>query len=120
MTRPIPRKVHGAIDWAYVGAVAAAPQAGGFADHPGAVRAAAAVSGGVAATALLTRYEWGAVAVLSYRTHLGLDVAGGLFAMAAPWVFGFGRHRPARDFFLTAGAFSVAAGLLLSEPEEMP
>ncbi len=37
----------------------------------------------------LTRYELSAKRVIPFKTHLGLDVAGGLLLLVSPWLFGF-------------------------------
>ena len=38
---------------------------------------------------LLTNYELGLFRVISMRTHLALDIVGGVFLAASPWLFGF-------------------------------
>jgi hypothetical protein len=38
---------------------------------------------------LLTDYELGASRTLSMRTHLTLDLVGGLLLAVSPWLFGF-------------------------------
>ena len=38
---------------------------------------------------LLTNYELGAFRMISMRTHLALDVVGGIFLAVSPWLFGF-------------------------------
>lgn len=38
---------------------------------------------------LLTRYELGAVKVIPFRTHLGLDAVNGVSLALSPWVLGF-------------------------------
>lgn len=65
MTRPIPRAVHGAIDYLYAAAVAASPWAFGFVDRPIAAWLAWAVAAGVVGYSLFTRYEWGAVRLIA-------------------------------------------------------
>ncbi|MBX9626769.1 MAG: hypothetical protein K2X82_23410 [Gemmataceae bacterium] len=119
MTKPIPRQVHGAVDYLYAATAAAAPDRFEFRDEPTAARLIRLAAGGVAAYSLLTRYEWGVLRVLPWRSHLAVDVVAGVATMAAPWLFGFARHAAARNTFLAMGAFSVAAGLL-AETDEMP
>jgi len=38
---------------------------------------------------LCTNYEFGAFNLLSVKAHLILDILGGLFLAASPWIFGF-------------------------------
>ncbi len=38
---------------------------------------------------LITDYELGAAKVISFRSHLILDVVGGIFLAVSPWLFGF-------------------------------
>ena len=120
MTKPISRKMHGLItDYPYVALVSTAPETVGFKDDKTATALCRTLAGGVLTSSLLTRAEWGAVPVISFKTHLFLDVANSLLAASAPWLFGFAGNKRARNFFLVAGAFGIAAGLL-SQPQEMP
>jgi hypothetical protein len=122
-TPVIPRPVHGAADYLYVPAVAAAPALFGFAHHHTPARLARVISGGVLASTLLTRAEWGVWKLLPYKAHLALDFAAGLGTMALPWLAGFARDRRARNTFLAFGAISVGASLLsgvFGESREMP
>lgn len=38
---------------------------------------------------LLTDYEVGAVRLIPVRVHLAIDMVGGAFLLASPWLFGF-------------------------------
>lgn len=119
MTKPISRQMHGLItDYPYVALVSTAPETVGFKDNETATALCRVLAGGILTTSLLTRAEWGLVGALSFKTHLALDVANGLFAASAPFLFGFARDKKARNAFLVAGAFGIAAGLL-SQPKEM-
>ena len=120
MKKPISRQMHGLVtDYPYVALVGSAPETVGFKDEETAVALCRALAGGILVSSLLTRAEWGLVGALSFKTHLALDVANGLFAASAPYLFGFSENKRARNFFLVAGAFGIAAGLL-SQPREMP
>lgn len=108
----IPRPLHGVADYLYVPAVAAAPALFGFSHHQKPARLARLISGGVLASTLLTRAEWGVWKLVPYKAHLTLDFAAGLGTMALPWLAGFARDRRARNTFLVIGAISAGAGLL--------
>ena len=112
--------MHGLItDYPYVALVSTAPETVGSKDEKTATALCRVLSVGILSTSLLTRAEWGAVPTISFKTHLALDVANGVLAAGAPWLFGFSENKRARNFFLVAGAFGIAAGLL-SQPKEMP
>lgn len=44
---------------------------------------------GVILYSLMTGYEYGISRVISMRTHLTLDLLGGIFLAISPWLFGF-------------------------------
>lgn len=71
MTKPISTRVHGAIDYAWAAAAAALARRmdGARATERLLERAGAAAT----ASALVTRYEWGAVPLMPMRGHLALD-----------------------------------------------
>ena len=119
MEKPISRREHGFTDYSYVPMVAAAPWFIGFTDEPWAVRLTRVLSGSILATSLLTRAEWGLVKMIPFKTHLMADTAVGLFALSAPWLFGFASNTKARTTFLVAGVFGILAGGL-SKSQEMP
>jgi len=77
-----------------------------------------AISGGTLVSALITNAEWGAVKVMPFKAHLAVDFATSLFALAAPWLFGFSGNTKARNTFLSMGATGLVVGLL-SRPEDM-
>ena len=119
MTKPISRQMHGLItDYPYVALISTAPETVGFKDNETATTLCRMLAGGILTSSLLTRAEWGLVPGISFKTHLVLDVANGLFAASAPFLFGFADDKKARNTFLIAGAFGIAAGLL-SQPKEM-
>ena len=119
MTKTIRRPVHGFLDYSYVAVVSAAPETVGFGEEKTAAGLCRVMAGADLAYSLVTRAEWGIVRVLPYKIHIGLDFASGVFALAAPWMFGFSGNARARNTFLAMGVTGVLVGLL-SEPEEMP
>lgn len=119
MAKPISRPPHGFTDYNYIALVTGGPRLFGFQDESKAVLMTRILPATVLASSILTRAEWGFVRVLPYKTHLLLDILGGLFALSAPWLLGFSGNARARNAFLLFGLFGVLAGTL-SEPEELP
>jgi hypothetical protein len=119
MDKPITRVQHGFTDYTYIPLVSSAPHLVGFIDNKTATTLCYVLSSTILASSLVTRAEWGVFKVLPYKTHLVLDVVGGLAGLSAPWLFGFAKDKKARNTFIAAGLFGLMAGLL-SKPEEMP
>ena len=117
MYKPIPRSKHGIADYVFVPLVYAAPKLLGFKENSVAARLCHLISSGAFASTLMTKAEWGAMKVLPYRAHLGLDAGITLFSLAAPWLFRFARSKRARNTFLVMGAVSLAVTLLSSTKE---
>lgn len=116
--QPITRQQHGIADYMYAAAAVKAPHTLGFDDEPVATKLSYAIGGTVLAQTLATRAEFGVIKAIPFSVHLKSDLALGIFAIAAPWLFGFSWHRNARNAFLGMGAVSVAASLL-TQPEDM-
>ena len=59
---------------------------------------------------LLTNYELGLFKVIPMKVHLFIDVFGGLFLLASPWLFGFSDEifLP----FVILGAVEILAGFM--------
>ncbi|GAB2524172.1 SPW repeat domain-containing protein [Spirosoma aerophilum] len=112
MEQPISRKQHGIADYGYIPLVAAAPSLVGFENEPTATRLARIISGGVLASSLLTRYEWGVWKVIPFNAHLAADAAVSAFSLASPWLLGFSKNKRARNTFLAIGLFGTVVGLL--------
>lgn len=119
MQQPLSREQHGMVDWAYIPAVAALPSAAGFDADTQPARLAHLISGGVLASTMLTRAEWGVVPLIPFRAHLVMDAVVSAMAVAAPWLFGFARDTRARNAFVAIGVLGLVVGSL-TRPEEMP
>ncbi|QDA61180.1 SPW repeat domain-containing protein [Hymenobacter jejuensis] len=119
MNKPITRFQHGFADYAYAPLAAAAPRLFGFEKEKTATLLCQILGGGVLLNTLFTRAEWGAVKTIPFKVHLATDVIAGALTMAAPWLFGFAKNKPARNTFLALGGTSLVAGLI-TQPEEMP
>ena len=119
MNQPISRRQHGFTDYSYIPLALAMPKLAGFENEKKAVTLTRVLAGNVLTSSFFTRAEWGLVKVMPYKGHLALDMANGLLAASAPWLFGFAKNKVARNAFLLLGAFGLLAGTL-SRPEEMP
>jgi len=88
--RFIPTKIHGLLDYAGAVALIFSPMLFGF-EHLGgpAVMIPRSIGFILIAYSLLTKYEWGLFKVLPMPYHLVVDVAGSLFLIISPWLFGF-------------------------------
>lgn len=117
--KPISRIWHGILtDYPYIATVSSAPQLFGFEDEEKAALMTRLLAGGILASSIFTRAEWGWARVMPYKIHLLLDTLGGLTALSAPWALGFSKNARARNTFIAIGVFGLIAGLL-SQPEEM-
>ncbi len=85
----IPTKLHGVIDYLVALFLVAAPFVFGFADGGPAQHATIGLGIFVIVYSLLTDYELGAVRLLSFPTHLVLDIVFALALIASPWLLGF-------------------------------
>ena len=110
--------MHGVADYLYAPLTFAAPQVAGFNDEDKAVTICRVVGAGLMASTVLTRAEWGVCKILPFKAHLALDVAVSLFALAAPWLFGFSNNTKARNTFVAMGAVGAVV-TSLTQPEEM-
>lgn len=115
--RWIPTRVHGVLDYLWGVLLLASPWLFGYAEGAEggaetriAVWLAIALALGAILYSLLTEYELGVARVLSMRSHLLLDLTGGVLLAASPWLFGFADRvwLPHVGF----GLFSVAASLM--------
>lgn len=92
--RFIPTRVHAILDYLMGIVLIAVPWALGFAETNMGENGAATwvpviIGAGMILAALMTDYEYGAVSLISMRTHLGIDIAAGILLAASPWLFGF-------------------------------
>lgn len=87
--RIITTKTHALLDYIYGFLLINAPWIFRFND--GTVAEWLPVLTGVAIIflSIFTHYEGGILRAISFKTHLALDITGGLILMAAPWLFRF-------------------------------
>ncbi len=119
MNKPIPRRIHGLLDYAYVTAVAHLPEMIGFHKNKNATKFFRALSATVFTATAATRAEWGAVKIISYKKHLVVDAVLSTVAIAAPWLLGFSNNKKATATSVALGFIGYAV-VALSEPENMP
>jgi hypothetical protein len=99
--KPVSGRIHGVLDYATVAAFLNAPMVFGFHGTP------AAIVYWLAGIHLLmtgcTDFPLGMFKWIPFRIHGMVELLGGLFLIAAPWVFGFAQDYAARNFFLAIG-----------------
>jgi hypothetical protein len=110
MQKPISPSMHGALDYSTIAATAAAPRLLGFPER--AAQAAYALAGGYLALSALTDYPPALKRAVPLRAHGAADVVLGLAIPALPWVLGFAKNRPARNFFLGLTAVTMVVTAL--------
>ena len=105
----VPTKVHGVLD--YLGALLliAFPFVLGF-GTAAATWIMVILGAGVLVYTFFTDFELGIVRRLPVATHLLLDGLGGVFLLAAPWLFGFADQDPWWPFVLM-GLVEIGAAL---------
>lgn len=85
----ISTKSHGMLDYIMGVVLIIAPFLFDFANGEAAMWIPIIVGIAVILYSLFTDYEYGASPNITMRTHLGLDITGGLFLAVSPWLFGF-------------------------------
>ena len=119
MSKPIPRRIHGLLDYAYVTAVSHLPEIVGFTNNKKATKFCRALSSAVLTSTLFSRAEWGAFRTIPFKKHLLVDAVGSTLAIAAPWLLGFSKNKKATATMLTVGFLGYAV-VALSDLENMP
>src|SRR5690606_13344607 len=87
--RFIETKTHGYLDYIMGLLLIAAPWIVGFAEGGAETWVPVILGAGVIVSSLITDYELGATPQISMRTHLTLDLLGGILLAVSPWLFGF-------------------------------
>lgn len=108
--RVIPTRIHGVIDYLAAALLIIAPWLLDFADGGAEQWVPIIVGVAIILYSLLTDYELGVMKAIPMPAHLMLDIGGGIFLAASPWLFGF-----ANNIWwphLVVGLFSVVAGVM--------
>ena len=109
MKRPITPKIHGALDYSTVAAVAAAPR---LLNLPKRAEALCyALAGGYAGLSAFTDYPLSVKRAVPFKAHGAAEAAIGAALPFMPWILGVSNSRAARNlcFGLAAFTFVVAA-----------
>src|SRR5215212_8955782 len=109
---PIPRAVHGLLDYGYAALLIAAPFLLGFSDQ-GAPTAVAVVSGVVVllGAAITKCFPTSVIKSLPVTGHLTLDFALVAALIAAPFLFGFSDDGTPTAFFIVAAVVALLVTL---------
>lgn len=106
--------IHSVLDYAAAAGLITLPIILGFEGLPLWLSVAGGL--GLIAYSLLTDYAFGAVSILSFKTHLALDLTAAAAFIAAPFVFGWTGLVMAYYFVMAAGVIVVVA-LTKPDPE---
>jgi hypothetical protein len=117
--RIIPTKVHGILDYAMGLLLIASPWLFEFARDGAETWVPVVLGISTILYSLVTNYELGISGKISMKTHLGIDMASGIFLALSPWIFGFSDYVYLPHVIL--GLTEVAAVLLSkTEPKYTP
>jgi hypothetical protein len=87
--RFISTRTHGVMDYAMGVLLIASPYLFGFADGGAAQWVPMILGFAALGSALMTRFELGAVPIIPMPVHLALDFGSGVLLAVSPWLFGF-------------------------------
>ena len=107
----IKKNKHGILDYIYVPLVFAAPRMAGFENDKQACGICYAFSTAVLSYTLLTDAKWGLVKLIPYKTHLAIDIASGVAALAVAATYERSNQK-IRTTFLLMGLTAIVAGTL--------
>ena len=110
MKKPISPTMHGVIDYATVATTATLPRLLGFPRH--AEQACYALAGGYGGLSSVTNYPLAVKRKVPFKVHGMAEAAVGLALPFLPWMLGFAKHRPARNFFLGLTALTAVTAAL--------
>jgi|SRR5687767_7820431 hypothetical protein len=108
----IKRDEHGLADFSYVPLVLAAPKLAGFENNKEAALICRAFAASALAYSLCTDAKWGAIKLIPYKVHAGLDVASGILAFGAAMIPQIAKNKAARNTFIAMGLTGLVVGTL--------
>jgi len=110
MRKPISPRIHGVLDYTTSAAVTAAPYLLGF--PKSARRMCQALSASYTGLSAMTDYPLAAKRVVPFKAHGAVELGLAALLPAAPWLFGFAKHRAARNFCFGLTALTVVVATL--------
>jgi hypothetical protein len=108
--KPISPTMHGVIDYATVATTAAVPRLLGFPKQ--AAQVCYALASGYGGLSSVTNYPLSVKRAVPFKVHGAAEAAVGLALPFLPWMLGFAKHRPARNFFLGLTALTALTAAL--------
>ncbi len=111
--RFIPTRWHAVLDYLMGMILIVSPWILGFSQNGPETWVPVCLGIGVLLYSAATNYEFGAFKLLSMRAHIVLDILGGLFLAASPWIFGFADFVYLPHLILGLGE---AAAALMTKP----
>jgi hypothetical protein len=109
--RFVPPRVHGVLDYLFGVLYLFAPFLFDFTSRAAQI-SCFAIGGAILLLSLLTRYPLGALRVIPFPVHGGIELVASLAIIALPWLTGFQTALPARNFFVATGV--ILFGLWLT------
>jgi hypothetical protein len=117
LARLIPRQIHAGMDYALGALLIVSPWLLGFADDSSAATWIAVIVGaGIVLLTAVTDDDLSLADAIGMRTHLGIDIATGLFLAVSPWLFGFADE--VWTPFVVIGLLELGSALV-TDPEPM-
>ena len=115
LARLMPRQIHAGMDYALGALLIVSPWLLGFADDSSAATWIAVIVGaGIVLLTAVTDDDLSLADAIGMRTHLGIDIATGLFLAVSPWLFGFADEVWAP--FVVIGLLELGSALV-TDPE---
>lgn len=116
--RFISRTIHGVLDYMSGLLLIASPWIFNFQDVAAARWVAIAMGAVIIIMSLNTDYEAGLTKLVAMSTHLKMDIAGGIFLAASPWIFGFSDQIFLPHLIL--GLMEIGAGVFTEQKSQHP
>lgn len=116
--RFINTRIHGFLDFSMGFFLIISPWIFGFANGGAAQWVPIILGLGVIVYSLITDYELGLMKIISMKAHLGIDLAGGFFLAASPWIFGFANEVYLPHLIL--GLLEIGASLMTKTHPSYP